>query len=185
MLDFLLTAFDLMIYFLFPEDGTENDDESSEMESPPGGASSRDVRMIRALKVLKSVRAIRIVIRAVRMYRAKLKADSDKEEAELSSNKQLQELDATISRLCANQIPDLLYSLIEHAGDDTLSQELAQRAYTFATLLLEQPLNREVYGALQARSKANDKDGTFFGETLLWDAGVYAFHGAVSVFSGT
>ena len=173
----------MIIFFLFPE-GDAGDDDADDGGTPgavsnPSQASAEDTTALRSLKILKGLRAVRVVVRVAKVYMAKLKLDEDNND--MSSVRQSQELEATVSHFCQNRIPDLLYSLIEHAGDDTLSQELAQRAYTFATLLLEQPRNKEVYLMLQTRSKADDTNKAFFGESLQWDTGVYAFDGAVSV----
>ena len=131
MLDFCLVAFDLVMFFVVEE------------EENSGSSNASSARVLKTLKLLKSARALRIVGRAWKLYIARLEkakmSEEQREHAEILS----QELQATMVHFCANEIPDLLYSIIETAGDDAFSAELAQNAYGLAMLLVEQPHNKD------------------------------------------
>jgi len=175
MLDLTLVTFDLIMYFAFPEPAAGDDDGPSS-ESSGGSASS--ARLLKTLKLLKSARALRIVGRAWKIYRARLERAKMSEEQQAQAEALSQELQATMIGYSRAGIPDLLYSIVagtaESGAADEGGAELARAAYGLAMLLVKQPHNKEAYETLQARSKRDDEERSFFGDAVLWDT---ASHG--------
>lgn len=135
--------------------------------------------MFRMLKMFKGARALRIVGRALKMYEAEQKKrelDAElKKQAEVMGN----ELATTMQLLTENGVGELLYTMIDTAGDGADEADLAEHSYNLAMLLLSMPHNKELYESLQECGKSGRGSGKqYFADRVIWDTSIFAVNGA-------
>jgi hypothetical protein len=136
-------------------------------------------RMLRLVKLFKGARALRIVGRAVKIYQAQLAKREMDEELQKQAEAMGNEVATMMQLLTENGVGELLYTMIDTAGDGADEADLAEHSYNLAMLLLSMPHNKDIYESLQGCGKSREGSGKqFFADRIVWDTAVFAVNGA-------